>query len=74
MCESCVLGFFFYAIIYSKGVIDMFSDKVIEKIYSDANLNAVPLEYASKVISIVQDAIEEIKEENPYVSISELFE
>lgn len=52
----------------------MFADNIIEKIYSDDNLNTVPVEYASKVIAIVQDVLEEIKEEKPYVTISELFE
>lgn len=52
----------------------MFSDRVLDKIYSDKSLNTVPVEYTSKVIAVVQDAIEQIKEEEPYVSISELFE
>ena len=52
----------------------MFADKVLDKIYSDKSLNTVPVEYTSKVIAVVQDAIEQIKEEEPYVSISELFE
>lgn len=74
MCESYVLGFFFYAIILAKEVIKMFSDYVLEKIYSDSGLDSVPIDYKSKVITIVQNAIEEIKEENPYAKLSELFD
>jgi len=52
----------------------MFSDKLIEKIYSDLRTRRIPVFNISEMIRVFQDALLEIKEENPYATISELFD
>lgn len=52
----------------------MFSDEVIEKIYSDLRTRRIPVFNVSEMIRIFQDVLSQIKEDNPYATISELFD
>lgn len=50
----------------------MFSGGVLERIFSRPELHKIPIDYQSTVIHAVEEALEDILEENPYVTISEL--
>lgn len=50
----------------------MFTDGVLEKIFSRPELRKIPIDYQSTTIHAIEEALEDILEENPYVSLSEL--
>lgn len=50
----------------------MFTDGVLEKIFSRPELRKIPIDYQSTMIHAIEEALEDILEENPYVSLSEL--
>lgn len=51
----------------------MLSDKFLERIFSDKEMQTIPLGTQSTAISVVERVLEQIKEGNPYASLSELF-
>ena len=51
----------------------MFKDEFLEKIFSHGEMSAIPIACQSTALKVFQDILEEIKEENPYESISALF-
>lgn len=51
----------------------MFSDDVLEKFFSDNKMQTMSLENQSEVINVAERILEEIREGNPYATISELF-
>lgn len=56
-----------------KEVILMFSDNILERFFSDNEMQMIPLGTQSTAISVVERILEQIKEENPNATISELF-
>ena len=52
----------------------MLSDEVLTKIFSNAEMQKIPIGAQSTAVHAFEEVLEEIKEENPYGSISELFE
>lgn len=50
----------------------MFADGVLEKIFSRPELHKIPIGYQSTIIHAIEGAFEDILEENPYVTLSEL--
>lgn len=51
----------------------MFKDEILERIFADKEMSLIPLGCQSTAISVIERILEEIKEENPYASLSELF-
>lgn len=51
----------------------MFKDDILERIFADKEMSLIPLGCQSTAISVIERVLEEIKEENPYGNISELF-
>lgn len=51
----------------------MFKDEILERFFADSEMQTIPLGTQSTAISVVERILEQIKEENPYASISELF-
>lgn len=51
----------------------MFSEKILEKIFADREMQTIPIGCQSTAIHVMEHILEEIKEENPYASLSELF-
>lgn len=51
----------------------MFKDEVLERFFSDYEMQTIPLGTQSTAISVVERVLEQMKEENPYATISELF-
>lgn len=50
----------------------MFTDGVLEKIFSRPETRSIPVGTQSTMIHAIEEALQEILEENPYVSLSEL--
>lgn len=51
----------------------MFNDYILEKIFSHSEMTKIPIGTQTTAVSVVEQILEEIKEENPYASLSELF-
>jgi hypothetical protein len=59
---------------YSQEVMSMFKDEILERIFSHEEMRTIPIGCQSTAVKAFQDILEEIKEENPYESISALFD
>lgn len=51
----------------------MLSDEILEKIFSHRDLQQLPICMQDKVLKAYTEVLEQVKEENPYGSIHELF-
>lgn len=51
----------------------MFKDEILERIFADEEMNLIPIGCQSTVINVIERVLEKVREENPYVSLSELF-
>ena len=49
----------------------MFSDEILEKIFTNPETVNVPIVYQSTMIHAIEEVLEKVKEENPNVSLSE---
>lgn len=54
--------------------ISMLSDDFLTKIFSNEEMQKIPIGAQSTAVHAMEEVLEQIKEENPYGSISELFE
>ncbi len=50
----------------------MFSDDILEKIFSDKETKHVPIGYQSTMVSVIEKIITELREENPDAKLSTL--
>lgn len=50
----------------------MLDDKVLEKIFSHPEMQKIPIGCQSTAVYVFQDVLEDLKEEQPYATISEL--
>uniref|UniRef100_A0AAU8B7A2 Uncharacterized protein n=1 Tax=Dulem virus 39 TaxID=3145757 RepID=A0AAU8B7A2_9CAUD len=50
----------------------MFKDEVLEKIFAHQEMQKIPIGCQSTAVHVFQEVLEEIKERNPYGTISEL--
>ena len=50
----------------------MLKDEILEKIFSNKEMQKIPIGCQSTAVSVFEDVLEEIKEEKPYVNVSEL--
>lgn len=51
----------------------MFKDEILERFFSDSEMQKIPLGTQSTAISVVERILEQIKEAQPHASLSELF-
>ena len=51
----------------------MFKDEILEKIFADSEIQKIPIGCQSTSVNVMERVLEEIKEGNPYATISELF-
>ena len=56
-----------------KEVIPMFDDKILEKLFGHPEMQKIPVGCQSTAVSVFDDILDEIRKENPYGTISELF-
>lgn len=51
----------------------MFSNEVLERIFSDKEIQTIPIGTQATAVNAVERVLEQIKEERPYASLSDLF-
>ena len=51
----------------------MLKDEILEKIFSSKEMQMIPIGCQSTAVSVVEDVLEELRKENPYATVSELF-
>lgn len=51
----------------------MFNDEILEKIFAHEEMQKIPIGCQSTAVHVFEEILEDILEENPYVSISVLF-
>jgi hypothetical protein len=67
------LGSFFVPKSNHKEVFFMFSDEILEKIFGHPEMQKIPIGCQSTAVSVFDNVLDEIRKENPYGTISELF-
>ena len=66
-------GLIFCAILKLKGGIHLLNDEFMERFYCNSRLAKIPITYIGEFLRALEEVLEEEMEENPYGSISELF-
>ena len=66
-------SFFMQKFNYKEGIC-MLSDDFLTKIFSSEEMQSLPVGAQSTAVHAVEEVLEEIRRENPYGSISDLFE
>ena len=51
----------------------MLKDEILEKIFSNKEMQKIPLGTQATAVSVFEGVLEELRQENPYASLSELF-
>lgn len=51
----------------------MLKEVILEKIFADREMQTIPIGCQSTAVNVMERVLEEIKEGNPYATISELF-
>ena len=51
----------------------MLKDEILEKIFSNKEMQMIPIGCQSTAVSVFEQVLEDIRKENPYAAISELF-
>ena len=50
----------------------MLKDEILEKIFSNKEMQIIPIGCQSTAVSVFEDVIEELRKENPYANISDI--
>ena len=50
----------------------MLKDEILEKIFSNKEMQKIPIGCQSTAVSVFEDVLEELRKENPYAVISDL--
>ena len=50
----------------------MLKDEILEKIFSNKEMQMIPIGCQSTAVSVFEDVLEELRKENPYATISSL--
>ena len=51
----------------------MLKDEILEKIFSNKEIQKIPIGTQATAVSVFENMLEELRKENPYAAISELF-
>ena len=54
-------------------MIPMLKDEILEKIFSNKEMQKIPLGTQATAVSVFEGVLEELRKEKPYASLSELF-
>ena len=50
----------------------MLKDEILEKIFSNKEMQMIPIGCQSTAVSVFEDVLQELRKENPYATLSEL--
>ena len=56
-----------------KEVIKMFKDELLDKIFSNSDMQKIPVGYQSTSVKVFEDVLNDMRGDNPNATISELF-
>lgn len=51
----------------------MLKDEILERIFANKEMQTIPIGCQSTAVNVFEQVLDELKEENPYVALSELF-
>ena len=51
----------------------MLKDEILEKIFSNKEMQKIPIGTQATAVSVFENMLEELRKENPYATVSELF-
>ena len=68
-----LVGDFFMPKFKHKEMKAMLKDEILEKIFSNKEMQMIPIGCQSTAVSVFEDVLEELRKENPYATLSELF-
>ena len=51
----------------------MLKDEFLEKIVQNKTMQEIPIVYSAKLVSSIEEVLEDFGKENPYATVSELF-
>ena len=51
----------------------MLKDEILEKIFSNKEMQMIPIGTQATAVSVFENMLEELRKENPYATVSELF-
>ena len=51
----------------------MFKDEILEKIFANKEMQMIPIGCQSTAVNVLEQVLEELKEDNPHAILSELF-
>lgn len=69
-----IQGSFFMPKFRHKEMVPVLKDNVLEIIFADREIKKIPLGAQSTAVNTIERILEQIKEGNPYASLSELFD
>ena len=50
----------------------MLKDEILERIFSNKEMQKIPIGCQSTAVSVFEDVLEELRKENPYATLSDL--
>ena len=50
----------------------MLKDEILEKIFSNKEMQMIPIGCQSTAVSVFEDVLEQLRKENPYATISDI--
>ena len=50
----------------------MLKDEILEKIFSNKEMQMIPIGCQSTAVSVFEDVLEKLRKENPYATLSDL--
>ena len=65
-------GSFFMPKFKHKEMILVLKDEILERIFANKEMQTIPIGCQSTAVSVFEQVLDELKEENPYVTLSEL--
>ena len=51
----------------------MLNDEILERIFANKEMQMIPIGCQSTAVSVFEKILEDVRKENPYASLSELF-
>lgn len=64
---------FFMPKLMHKEMVQMFTDEILERFFADKEMQKIPIGTQATAVNAVERVLEQIKEEMPYASLSDLF-
>ena len=65
-------GSFFMPKFKHKEMILVLKDEILERIFANKEMQTIPIGCQSTAVSVFEQVLDELTEENPYVTLSEL--